>query len=91
MSVVAYTQFRVADFAAWEAAYKGSSAVREMGHVRRSTAYRVSGDPLAVVVINEFDDRDAADAFYASRELSEARSRGGVDETTFSVTYLDEV
>ena len=90
MSITAYTQFRVADFAAWHQSYSTASALRERGGVRSSRAFRVSGDPQAVVVINEFDSRDAADAFYASRELSEARARGGVDEATFSVTYLEE-
>jgi len=82
---------RVADFDAWKQAYDGFREGQKQGGVQFHQVLRGTEDPNLVVVTHVFADRHTADAFADSAELRDAMGRAGVDESSLSIEYLDEV
>jgi hypothetical protein len=44
-----------------------------------------------VVVVHEFDDRAAAEAFFAQEELKGAMQQAGVDLSSLRIEYLEDL
>jgi heme-degrading monooxygenase HmoA len=82
---------RVADFDAWKQVYDGFRDGQREGGVRFHQVLRDPNDLKRVVVTHVFDSREAGEAFAESAELREAMGRAGVDASSVSIEYLDEV
>jgi heme-degrading monooxygenase HmoA len=77
--VRSFIHHHVSDYAAWREIYDSfGDAQREHG-VRAEAVYRGVDDPNDVTVTHDFDDAEAAKAFFAIPELKEAMQRGGVE------------
>jgi heme-degrading monooxygenase HmoA len=88
---VTIVHHRVADFDAWKETYDGFRDAQREGGVRTHTVLRTTDDPNLVVVTHSFDSADAARAFFANEDLKGAMARGGVDVSSLSIEFLDEV
>ena len=74
-----FIHHHVSDYAAWREVYDSfGDAQREHG-VRAEAVYRGIDDPNDVTVTHDFDDAEAAKAFFALQELKEAMQRSGVE------------
>lgn len=91
MRTVTIVRHRVADFDRWKAVYDSVADLQRSGGVREHAVLRDAGDPSLVTVVHTFDDRDAAQAFFAREELREALGAAGVDMSTFRLETSDEV
>ena len=82
--VRSFIHHHVSDYAAWREVYDSfGDAQRDYG-VRAEAVYRGVDDPNDVTVTHDFDDAEAAKAFFALQELKEAMQRSGVEgEPTF--------
>jgi hypothetical protein len=70
---------RVADFAAWKAAFDSDPAGRAQGGVRRHHVLRAHNEPNYVAIDLEFDDAEQAEAFLERlRTLWERVEREGL-------------
>jgi heme-degrading monooxygenase HmoA len=77
--VRSFVRHRVADYAAWRAVYDGFGDVQRERGVRAHAVFRTPGDPNDVIVTHDFDDADAARAFFESDDLRDAMTRAGVE------------
>ena len=75
--VRSFIRHHVSDYAARREVGFGD-AQREHG-VRAEAVYRGVDDPNDVTVTHDFDDAEAAKAFFALQELKEAMQRSGVE------------
>jgi quinol monooxygenase YgiN len=91
MNVVTLVHHRVADYEAWREVYDSVREVQREGGVRYERVMRLADDPAMVVVVHEFDDRVAAEAFFAQAELKDAMARAGVDLDSFRIEYLEDL
>lgn len=82
---------RVADYDAWRQVYDGVREVQRAGGVRYERVMRDPDDPSMVVVVHEFDDRAAAEAFFAQEELKGAMQQAGVDLSSLRIEYLEDL
>ena len=69
---------RVKDYDAWREIYDGFADIQRAGGVRAEEVLRSVDDPNDVLVTHDFDDADAAKAFFASADLHDAMSRAGI-------------
>ena len=77
--VRSFIHHHVSDYAAWREVYDSfGDAQREHG-VRAEAVYRGVDDPNDVTVTHDFDDAEAAKAFFTIPELKEAMQRSGVE------------
>jgi len=77
--VRSFIHHHVSDYAAWREVYDSfGDAQREHG-VRAEAVHRGVDDPNDVTVTHDFDDAEAAKAFFALQELKEAMQRSGVE------------
>lgn len=91
MKTLMVVDHRVADFDAWKQVYDTAGDLQREGGVRSHKVLRSTEDPNRVVVTHVFDSREAARAFADLPELREAMGRAGVDASTVSIEYFDEV
>ncbi len=70
---------RVRDYEAWKPVFDDHEGVRRSYGQIEHRLYRAWGDPLAIVVHNDFPDVEAAEAFGGDPSLPEAMARGGVE------------
>ena len=80
---------RVDDYARWKSVLDETKPWAKSKGVRSQRVLRNSANPNEVVVVNEFDDLDAAQRFTQSDELKQAMQRAGVAEAP-SVWLLNE-
>jgi heme-degrading monooxygenase HmoA len=88
---VSLLHHRVADFDAWKQVYDGFRDAQREGGVRYQSVLRSTDDPNLVVVTHSFDSKEAAQAYFDNQELKAAMERGGVDVSSLSIEFLDEV
>ena len=91
MNVVTLVHHRVADYDTWRKVYDSVRDVQRQGGVRYERVMRVADDPSTVVVVHEFDDRAAAEAFFAQAELKGAMEQAGVEPESFRIEYLEDL
>lgn len=84
------TQFTVEDFMTWKVVFDEFVPIRKRYSSKGARAFRVLGDPKAVVVLTEFEDLDRAVEMYASKDFKDAILRAGVIGTEV-VMSLEEV
>jgi len=80
---------RVADYDAWRPRY--DHALQVTPGIRTYRIWRGQDDPNVVVVEETFDSREQAQAMWTSPETEAAMIADGVDISTVSVEYFDEV
>ncbi len=88
--------FRVNDFNAWLSAFKSpqGSAMRESFDVKSYRVLRAVDDPGRMVIIMEWDSKEAAAKFLGSKELRETHAHsGGMElvETLDTGTFYETV
>ena len=82
--VRSFIRHHVSDYAAWREVYDSFGDVQREHGVRAEAVHRGVDDPNDVTVTHDFDDAEAAKAFFALQELKEAMQRSGVEgEPTF--------
>ena len=91
MRTYTFVHHRVADFDAWKQVYDQFADVQREGGVRWQQVWRGREDPSMVVVMHQFDDAEAAKAFFERGDLKAAMSNAGVDPSSLQVEFLDEV
>jgi quinol monooxygenase YgiN len=91
MRTVTLIRHRVADYDAWKAVHDSVRDFQREGGVRYQRVLRAVDDPNSVVVVHEFESREAAQAFFSNPDLRAAMERGGVDESTLQLELLDDV
>jgi quinol monooxygenase YgiN len=91
MRTVAVIEHRVADFDAWKAVYDGVRPMQQAGGVRSHRVMQDPADPNLVYVTHVFDTRETADAFFANPELKAGMEQAGVDASSLSLSFFDEV
>lgn len=84
------TQFSVEDFMKWKVVFDSFVPIRKHYSSKGARAFRVLGDPNAVVVLTEFSDIERAIEMYASQDFKDAVERAGVIGSQV-VTLLEEV
>ena len=89
--IVTLVHHRVADYGAWKEVYDAFADTQRRGGVRSQSVLRSTEDPNLIVVTHSFDTADAAHAFFSNEELKDAMAQAGVDISTFTVEFLDEV
>ena len=77
--VTAAVHHRVRDYDAWKQVFDGHEDVRRRHGQIEHRMYHALGDPLQIVVHNDFPDMAAAEAFGADPSLPDAMARGGVE------------
>lgn len=80
---------KVADYEAWRRGY--DDAVDVTPGVRSFRAWRAQDDPNLVVVEETFDTREQAQAAWTSPETQAAMEADGIDMSSVSLDYFDEV
>ena len=91
MRTVTLVHHRVRDFDAWKQVYDSVRDVQRDGGVRYQRVMRSADDPNMVVVVHEFESRDAAKAFFDNPALRDAMQRAGVDESSLRLEFLDDL
>jgi heme-degrading monooxygenase HmoA len=81
---------KVNDYAKWKTVLDETKPMAKSSGVRSQRVLRNFANPNEVVVVNEFDDMNAAQKFAQSDELKKAMERAGVAEAP-SVLFLNEV
>ena len=79
VGVTVAVHHRVRDYEAWKPVFDDHEAVRRCHGQIEHRLYHAWGDPLAVVVHNDFPSVEAAEAFGNDPRLPEAMARGGVE------------
>src|SRR5438045_3181459 len=76
--VAVIVRHRVKDYEAWKPLFDEHGEVRRRYGGTGHEIYRVSGDPLDLIIVNLFKDEAGAKGFMADLSLPEVMSRGGV-------------
>src|SRR4029077_11238047 len=76
--VAVIVRHKVKDFDAWKPLFDEHGEVRRRDGALGHQLYRVTGDPQDVIIVNEFKDASAAQAFLADSSLREVMDRAGV-------------
>lgn len=84
------TEFSVKDFIQWKVLFDEYVHTRKQHSSKGARAFRVIGNPNAVVVLTEFEDIDQAIEMYESQDFKDSIQRAGVIGTE-SVKLLEEV
>jgi hypothetical protein len=74
-----FVRHRVHDYAAWREVYDGFADAQREGGVRAEAVFQSVDDPNDVTVTHDFDDAEAARAFFSSTELRDAMTLAGVE------------
>ena len=82
---------RVADYDAWRPVYDSFRDAQESGGVTQQEVWRSQDDPNLVFVRHDFADRGAAEAFFNRADLREAMGKGGVDESSLQIHFVEQV
>jgi heme-degrading monooxygenase HmoA len=89
--VTSAVHHRVADYDVWKAVFDEHESVRRRHGQLEHRIYHPRGDPLQLVIHNDFPTAAAAEAFAADPSLPEAMARGGVEgEPGINVSTLSE-
>jgi hypothetical protein len=80
---------RVADYDTWRPGY--DHALQVTPGIRTFRIWRGQDDPNLVVVEETFDSRDEAETVWTSAETEAAMVADGIDMSSVSIEYLDEV
>jgi hypothetical protein len=80
---------RVADYDAWRPGY--DQALRATPGIRTYRIWRGQDDPNLVVIEETFDSREEAQSTWTSAETEAAMVADGIDMSSVSIEYLDEV
>lgn len=80
---------KVKDYSKWKAVLDETKPMAKKFGVKSQRVLRNSADPNEVVVVNEFDDMNAAQKFAKSDELKKIMERAGVAEVP-NVLFLNE-
>ena len=83
------TRCRVADFDAWKPQYEGFTA-----SIPELLEYRIwqgVDDPTLVLILERWESRDAVEAVINDPALEEAMAEHGVDTSSLTLDFLDEV
>jgi len=78
-AVTLVVHHRVHDYDVWKPVFDEHEGVRRSHGALGHRIYQVLGDPLGVVIHNDFPSEEAALAFRDDPSLPEAMERGGVD------------
>lgn len=84
------TEFSVKDFMSWKVLFDEFIPTRRHHSSKGARAFRVLGNPNAIVVLTEFEDIDQAIEMYESQDFKDAIERAGVIGTE-TVKLLEEV
>jgi quinol monooxygenase YgiN len=84
-------RWRLSFYDAWKQVYDSVRDVQREGGVRYQRVMRSADDPNMVVVVHEFESRDAAKGFFDNPALRDAMERAGVDESSLQLEFLDDV
>lgn len=76
---------RVAEYDAWRSVF--DQAIGELPH----RVWRGQDDPNLVIVWEEWDSREAAEASFGDERTAEIMARAGVDPSSVRIEYVDEV
>lgn len=87
--ITVLVRHKVKDYAKWKAVLDETKPMAKSNGVRSQRVLRNSANPNEVVVLNEFDDMNAAQKFTQSDELKKTMERAGVAEAP-SVLFLNE-
>ena len=82
VGVTVAVHHKVRDYEAWKPVFDGHEDVRRSYGQIEHRVYRAIGDPLALVVHNDFPNAEAAEAFGNDPSLPDAMARGGVEGET---------
>ena len=77
--VTAAVHHRVRDYDVWKPVFDGHEDVRRRHGQIEHRLYHALGDPLAIVIHNDFPSFEAAEGFTRDPGLPEAMARGGVE------------
>ena len=77
--VRSFVRHHVHDYPAWREVYDGAATMQAENGVRAKAVFRELDDPHTVIVTHDFDDADAAHAFFALPGLKERMEAAGVD------------
>jgi hypothetical protein len=80
---------RVADYDAWRPGY--DHALQVTPGVRRYRIWRGQDGPNPIVVEETFDSREHAQAAWTSPEMEAGMIADGIDMSTVTIEYFDEV
>ena len=83
------TRCRVADFDEWRPQFEAATAPRP--EVLSYRIWRGVDDPNLVVLIETFESREAADALLNDPALQEEIVEHGVDMSSVTLDFIDEV
>jgi heme-degrading monooxygenase HmoA len=76
--VTGYVRHKVADFKKWKVVYDEHDATRKQYGCKKSEVFTNAQDPNEVLVITEWDSKEAAAKFDESANLKEAMQHAGV-------------
>lgn len=76
--VTMFVRHKVEDYAKWKRAYDEFAPVRKEKGVQGASVHRDPEDANTLVVVQRFEDLDAARAFGNSQELKSAMAKAGV-------------
>jgi hypothetical protein len=82
-------RFHVADYDAWRPGYDYS--VQVTPGIRTYRAWRGQDDPQLVLVEETFDSREEAQAAWTSAEALAAMEADGIDMSSVTIEYFNEV
>lgn len=71
-------QHHVADYAAWLTVFKAHGEVRRQHGSRGASVTRSVADPNTLLVVNDFETVEGAQAFAGDQSLRDAMARAGV-------------
>jgi len=78
-AVTVAVHHRVRDYEAWKQVFDGHEDIRRSHGQIEHRLYHAWGDPLQIVIHNDFPSVEAAEAFGNDPGLPEAMARGGVE------------
>lgn len=76
--VTAVIQHKVSDYAAWRKVYDDAAALQKAGGVISESVYQSATDPSVLLILHQFADMAAAEAFLSDPALRETMQRSGV-------------
>jgi len=89
--VSVFIHHRVADYDAWRPEFDRAVKADWTGGTYSYRVWRGQDDPNLVIVVNNYESREAAEAVINNPTLREAMARGGVIASSVRVDFVDEV
>jgi quinol monooxygenase YgiN len=86
---VLLTRCRVADFDVWRPRFDAFASAN--ASILSYQVWRGTDDPNLIVLLETFESREAADAILGDPGLPDAMAEDGVDLSSVTLDFLDEV